>query len=297
MGLGPLVDIALGLFLFYLVLSITVSGLQEWIAQLLALRATNLRSGIQNLLGNEHTQRFYEHSMIKSLGDQTGINRTWRGSLFKRNLPSYIPSKRFADALLDEIKLAKRDDQGLNVLEKGIDNALHPDLANNLKLLARRTDGSIEAFRAEIEGWFNDSMDRVSGWYTQRARTIGLVVALIVVVGMNADSLRLARALYLEDELRHMLASTAADVGDASGTENGQTDRTSEISPETIEQVLSNVPLGWSGDENFGPLSVIGWLITIAAVSLGAPFWFDLLRRVARLRSAGQAPGEKGPAS
>ena len=30
-----------------------------------------------------------------------------------------------------------------------------------------------------------------------------------------------------------------------------------------------------------------GWLITIAALSLGAPFWFDLLSRVARLRGSG----------
>jgi hypothetical protein len=32
---------------------------------------------------------------------------------------------------------------------------------------------------------------------------------------------------------------------------------------------------------------VAGWLITVAAVSLGAPFWFDLLSRLARLRGSG----------
>jgi hypothetical protein len=36
-----------------------------------------------------------------------------------------------------------------------------------------------------------------------------------------------------------------------------------------------------------------GWLITILAVSLGAPFWFDTLNRIIAIRSAGRAPEER----
>lgn len=39
-----------------------------------------------------------------------------------------------------------------------------------------------------------------------------------------------------------------------------------------------------------------GILITGLAVSLGAPFWFDLLRKVSNLRSSGPAPDEKSSA-
>src|SRR4051812_46730290 len=35
-------------------------------------------------------------------------------------------------------------------------------------------------------------------------------------------------------------------------------------------------------------LAVLGWLLTIAAISLGAPFWFDTLSRLSRLRSSGK---------
>jgi hypothetical protein len=35
------------------------------------------------------------------------------------------------------------------------------------------------------------------------------------------------------------------------------------------------------------PLKVAGWIITALAISLGAPFWFDLLNKVAQLRSTG----------
>ena len=44
----------------------------------------------------------------------------------------------------------------------------------------------------------------------------------------------------------------------------------------------------------FGHL--FGWLLSIAAVSLGAPFWFDTLSRFVNLRGAGPAerPKNKG---
>ncbi|HZF12335.1 MAG TPA: hypothetical protein VFE33_26400 [Thermoanaerobaculia bacterium] len=38
---------------------------------------------------------------------------------------------------------------------------------------------------------------------------------------------------------------------------------------------------------------VWGWLLTAIAVSLGAPFWFDMLNKVINLRSSGKAPEEK----
>jgi len=41
------------------------------------------------------------------------------------------------------------------------------------------------------------------------------------------------------------------------------------------------------------PGMLLGWLITAAAVSLGAPFWFDTLKRVVSVRSAGKAPEER----
>jgi hypothetical protein len=44
-----------------------------------------------------------------------------------------------------------------------------------------------------------------------------------------------------------------------------------------------NTPQAWR-------LKLLGLLITIAAISQGAPFWFDLLNRVTNLRAAGRPP-------
>ena len=43
----------------------------------------------------------------------------------------------------------------------------------------------------------------------------------------------------------------------------------------------SKGPLQWLGDwNNIIAHHLVGWLITVIAVSLGAPFWFDLLSKI-----------------
>lgn len=36
----------------------------------------------------------------------------------------------------------------------------------------------------------------------------------------------------------------------------------------------------------FLSFKLLGWTLTAAAVSLGAPFWFDLLQKIAQIRSS-----------
>jgi hypothetical protein len=37
---------------------------------------------------------------------------------------------------------------------------------------------------------------------------------------------------------------------------------------------------------------LLGWIVTVLAISIGAPFWFDLLNKFVNLRSAGRATDE-----
>jgi hypothetical protein len=40
------------------------------------------------------------------------------------------------------------------------------------------------------------------------------------------------------------------------------------------------------------PARLLGWMLTILAISLGAPFWFDMLNKLVNIRSAGKSPDE-----
>jgi len=39
--------------------------------------------------------------------------------------------------------------------------------------------------------------------------------------------------------------------------------------------------------------SLLGWIITAAAALFGAPFWFDTLQSIIRLKGSGPSPAEK----
>lgn len=93
-------------------------------------------------------------------------------------------------------------------------------------------------------------------------------------------------------------ARPGADAGAAPPLERGAEakDPLNDIAGEIHKVKLLGLPIGWEGDlrPDFSEEHILrtlgGWLITFLALSLGAPFWFDALSRLAGLRSAGARP-------
>lgn len=280
---NTLIGVGLGLILVYILLSLMVSGVQELIATAAHLRAKTLRAGIDNLLGNRYAQQLYDHGLIKGLSRSVG-----RSS----RRPSYIPSRQFAIAVMDNFGLFGAGNG--QSLEQLIDANVADNnaLAEALKALAQRANQDLERFQDELAGWFDEAMARVSGWYARTAKWLGLAAAVVVVVVVNADTLRIGHELWRNAALRAELAAVAestASKGSARAAE------------QVAEQILERLPIGWACAEprkqgavclaqNFGASSIPGWILTVLAVSLGAPFWFDLMGRVARLRGTGTKP-------
>ena len=67
---SPMIDVAIGLILFFLVMSLSVTAAQEWVASILKLRGKNLEKGIKRLVGNDITKEIYNHSLMKTMGDK-----------------------------------------------------------------------------------------------------------------------------------------------------------------------------------------------------------------------------------
>jgi hypothetical protein len=175
-----------------------------------------------------------------------------------------------------------------------------------------------EAFRRNLEGWFSHAMDRVSGWYKRWTQQILLVLAILIVLISNADTVMLVQRLSQDNALRASLVAAAQDaakslpdLGSPAGTspDNAAPQTEDGRIQLVIEKAQSlKLPVGWSLDSRdpgyFRPpelsLNFAGWalyklfglLITMFAVSLGAPFWFDVLSKVVNIRGAGIPPGE-----
>jgi hypothetical protein len=238
--------------------------------------------------------------------DPTKLVRWWQRPA---PYPSYLPSRTFVAALTDIAEQAEQrlegedDDDALEEAKKRLkrteDNlkkslAAIPNapLRDALLTIYKSAGDDVERFHHAAEQWFDDSMERVSGWYKRRVQFILLVIGTIVVLLLNADTLGTARVLWRDDAVRAAVveqARAAAEEGDASEI---------DVDKEVAEL---DVPLGWtfsSGDAPTEfPNDVLGWLakfvglaITVGAVMLGAPFWFDLLSKIMRVRTSGAPP-------
>ena len=49
-------------------------------------------------------------------------------------------------------------------------------------------DGQMEKFQELVENWYEDSMERVSGWFKRRAHTITLVIMAVTVSTVLSSS-------------------------------------------------------------------------------------------------------------
>ncbi len=300
-------DVALGLIFVYVVLSLVCSAIVETISSVFAWRADFLKKGLHNLLedGNapDLMDQVFGHPLVSGLirpASEPGLARVPGLRRFlawtrRERYPSYLPSRAVVSALLT-LDADARAAEAAGSLEDAIGRIPPGRVQEALRTLladaAARTSEAgdrVEAFRKAAETWYDDSMARVSGWYRRRIQLVLWVVALLLALLLNADTLNLARVFWTDDAVRTAVVAQAEQA--ARETEQADVG-------ETVAGL--DLPLGWSfaeGDPQGLPADWKGWLgkviglfLTGAALSLGAPFWFDLLGKVARLRSAGAPP-------
>lgn len=362
---SPILEVAIGMVFFYLLLSLICTALNELIEAWLKNRAYDLERGIRKLLDDPdpnaggfvtHVYRklvravrilvyglkrekmpepkpkteglaskLYDHALIRGL------------YLYSKDLPSYIPSRNFALALMDLVAPGQNGAAGatrvapgqpntiivngnaappvaapapLNNLRKGIANPAvvpSPKVRDALLAFIDAAGDDAVKVRENIENWFNSTTDRIAGWYKRRTQVITLVLGICIGIALNADTVLVMDALWRNSALRSSVASQAEQLTRA---KNAAMNRGSE-GEEKLEQAsrtLANVglPIGWNAQDaaHTLPGSVfkepgraiswslyqldlhwLGWLVTGLAISLGAPFWFDLLNKFIVVRS------------
>ena len=293
----PALDVLIGLFFLYFLLSIVCSAVQEAIAQIFSLRARTLEDGVRNLLGDEGlTERFFRHPRLKALSKPRGWLRQPRG-------PSYIPSRVFALTMLDSLVPPSEEDSR-DLLVRAREKLDDPDLPGRVKTLLRdaldHAGGRRDRLRAELERSFDEAMDRVSGWYKRRTQLILFAIGLVAVLAMNADTFSVAQRLWKDDALRAAVVQQAADTSATAAQCPGAAsdDSPQERAAKCVDDIHQlGLPLGWSSatsPHGWGIVGKIGGLLVTAfALSLGASFWFDVLSKIARLRASGP-PGPPG---
>ncbi|PWC90909.1 hypothetical protein TSH100_02545 [Azospirillum sp. TSH100] len=286
--LGAILETAIGLMLVFLLTSLACSVLQEIFANLTSWRGRNLRNGIRQLLNDPDmsgfAKMFYEHPLI------AGLSRNC--------LPSYLSASTFAKVVADLVE------------REGLPN--NGALTEPLAAVMRIAGSDPDKFRAELEAWYNEAMDRVGGWYKRNVQLVLLILGFAVAVGLNINTLAIAHTLWTQPLVRELAVARAGEiVGEAKAkAETARTqpaDAGSNAGPgkseppgviPSLQKQLNDlqVPVGWGGGLPNSTMkwlgAMAGWLITACATALGTQFWFNVLSTALRLRAAGPKPDE-----
>jgi len=180
----------------------------------------------------------------------------------------------------------------------------------------------IESERARIETWFDAEMEKMSAWYKKKSRQIILVVSIFLCGFLNVDTISIGKTFYLDNTMREAIVQVASEraaqplesgAGQAAaGTAEtasqpvagGNSREVADIIKDIQEDMESvALPLGWDAYVHPGytwkdfpnPLcswvwKIIGILLTVLAVTLGAPFWYEILKKLIGLRFPAKKP-------
>ena len=240
-------------------------------------------------------------------------------------LPAYIPSRTFAMAMIDLLNQKKSiGNKAMAEIHEFLTwhhSQFRDNMATEAMLtLATDAQGDLKKFQENLENWYNAAMDRASGWYKRYTQTILLVLGLLMAMAFNVDSVRVTKVLWFDRDARQGMVDAAnqymkdhpqppakaAVDANAANTEKSfdANDLKTRLQATTqqFDAVTSSalLPVGWKGsykdnlnylwhNKEAGSWRLLqlfpGWLITALAISLGAPFWFDLLNKFMVVRS------------
>jgi hypothetical protein len=91
------------------------------------------------------------------------------------------------------------------------DNAIKRALTPLIESAGKGSD-ALEKALASMEKWYDEAMERVTGWYKRYSQTFALILAFLVALGLNADTFAIGKAIYRDQALRASLVTMAEDV-------------------------------------------------------------------------------------
>ncbi|MCI4649136.1 hypothetical protein [Phaeodactylibacter sp.] len=294
-----MLQVVIGLIFVLLLLSLLATTMMELVASAFSLRGRNLEKALRNMLASTEVDdqlvaAFKDNALYKQLSYKYGK---------KRYSPSYLSDRSFQSILMETIL----NGEGFDRIEERLDTLPDADLKNVLKQFLRESEHDVEAFKGKVRTWYNDVMDRASGWYKRYTQKILVGMGFFIAVVFNADTLAIYERLESDPETLQQVLTLAEDyVNGKDGLEIAPPQMSPEFDAslrklefminDQIESVKSPLGLGWKNVDWSEVtwydvvLKLLGWTVTALAVSLGAPFWFDLLRKLVNIRSSGNKP-------
>lgn len=218
-------DVAIGLVLIYLLYSLLVTILGEIISSWIGIRAKMLKTAIEIMLLDDpvgtpssswierwwkdftyQTRLDYKNSLAESFYNYPSIKYLGKKELNK--IPSYISKENFADTLFN---ILREKGTGADDMAK-IDFCLKYNTLNindetkkHITNLCQTAGIDSDAFKINLQKWFTDTMERLTGWYKRRIQIILFSLGLLIAISFNVDSIKIAQLLSKDKDARNQM--------------------------------------------------------------------------------------------
>jgi len=307
------IDILLGVSVVMLIVSMGVTVLTQFILGLLQSRGRNLREGLANLLqqidpalqrdiATRISTAVLTHPMMAASGKFKRLGVTIHREEFTKllmDLAAGNAPKEVLDKLGESAKQKISEVLGKNgivnpaqVLDKVRARALqmemnHPAQAAHERQAVALMQEANSHLVAKVNTWFDVTIDRVSERFTRSSHIITTICALVVAFAVQLDSLGLINRLSRDDALRQQLVVQAAHFADQAAPGDAPISAQHRaVINEWTDAGLVHIPSDFSQwKSRWAEVSLMGVLLTALLLSLGAPFWYNTLKNLIRLRS------------
>ena len=253
-------DVVIGLVSIYLLLSLICSAMTESVEKRLKQRGRTLSQGLFELFGGDKTgadflSAFYKNPLIFSLyKGEAKITFDNNQLQCSNNLPSYIAPKAFSMALINQLLDGKTID--ISTIQNSLAQAALPDsVKTSLQTLIGCAGNNLNQAINNIESWYSAMGDRVGGWYKRHTQMVAFLVAAILTLAGNIDSIAMAKSLMFNESLRVEMLKTAFKLDDdpLSCSAPGSSDQCLADKADQLNkriQRLENIglPLGWADE-------------------------------------------------
>jgi hypothetical protein len=300
------VDVLIGLVVILLALSMAVTVITQSVTAIVNSRGSHLRRGLMDLLklidpklpaDACHTivTAVLKHPLVSG-SDAFGVMRL--GNVVHREeFTKLLLGLASADSdveldaeakkqLTDALKRNGIDDP-TKVLKDIRTEALaleqsHPDLAHSARQSLAIVRKAQSDFTAKIHNWFDQSIDRTAQRFTASTRVITFAGGLIVALVLQVNTLSVANRLAADDRLREAFVNRA--VKSVAVDTNSAIDQ--QYRAFLVENGIIRFPTSskeWV--DGFTWTNLTGMFVTALLLSLGAPFWYNMLGKLLQLRS------------
>lgn len=304
MSFSQALEVVIGLIFIYYVLGSIVSLVTQWINEALETRGKSLEKHLIKIVGDKNVGDFVKLPQLQSLRPIRYKN--WYSFLNATTEPKKlekVPAATLVESYFDFMGLTVSKEFELDELKMLI-NAF-PESEGKQAMLKWVSQGvtKVDDLRKRSLAYFTGLMDQAAATFRSNARSFVIMLSIFLTLLLGTDSLQMAQALWENAGLRALVVAKAEE---AVQQEEGKQD---------IERLFTDlgelkvINIGWFLNERpEAPADAMGWVkfvlmkfvglgLTMAAVSQGSSFWYDLLKKlVSPSKSGGGGGGDSGEA-